>query len=297
MDLVNQTVSAFEDYLRLVKMRYDRGIAMALEVYQARTILANSRAQRSTLEELLATVEHSLAVLVGRYPGTLQLAFVLNLPDPPSLPAAGLPSELLQMRPDLQAAYSRLRASDRRWAQAVASRYPSFNLSGTLFGFGAGPGDLIDPEKMIWNALGGVAMPVFAGGALRANADRAAAEFDMYVAAYREAVLNAFRESEDALVSVVKKREFLKETARRVEAAEGAARIAHESYLRGVIPYVQVILAETELFNARRGLITARRENADATVRLFAALGGGWTAEALDEIRTAKRTKESVSTD
>ncbi|MBD3162722.1 MAG: efflux transporter outer membrane subunit [Candidatus Eisenbacteria bacterium] len=274
--LLEATVRSYEDSHALVEARYRRGVAPSLDVYQAETNLAGAKAQELITEANLDAAQHALSVLLGRWPDPRKLHPAPELPEATDPIPPGVPADLLQRRPDVRAAYWRLRAADRRAAEAVAARLPGLTLTGTLSGRGEEPSEAFDPDGWIWTAVGELFAPLFDGGRRKANADRADAVYREQAAAYREAILIAVQEVEDALARGRRQRRAVAQYARQVEAADASLRLATDRYLRGVGEYLQVVVAQTSYFNAQRSWIAARRNLLDLRVGLFTSLGGGW---------------------
>ncbi len=276
LDLSEKTVESYKAYNKLVQGRYDRGVTSSLDVYQAQINLAGAESRKAQLEAGLSTAEHGLSVLLGRYPEADILSKQITLPLIMNPISEGLPSELIQRRPDVRSVYHRMIASDRRWAEAIASRFPSFSLTATLGGRSDELSTALDPNSMLWSAIGGLAIPIFQGGKLKANADRTQAAYDEQVAGYKLAVLTAFMEVENALVRGEKQLKTVSKLEEQVSAAESSLGIATDRYLRGLATYLQVVNAQTAYFNASNGLITARKDLIDSRIGLVTALGGAW---------------------
>jgi len=283
-DLLKQTISSYKDYNELVMERYLRGVAVSLDVYQSEINLTGARAQEAQVEARLAAVENAFGTMLGQYPSPGLIPENANLSNEFPEISPGLPSELINRRPDVRSANFRLVAADKRSAEAVASRFPRFSLTGTVGGSSDELADALDPENMIWNAIGNVIVPVFEGGRLKANADRAEATWLEQSYVYKQTLLNAFREVEDALAKRQNYQERIAQLQLQSQAASSSVRLATDRYLQGVTDYLPVVHAQTSYLNARRSLITARRELIDSYVELAVALGGGWTDDILDQI-------------
>lgn len=282
-DLLRQTVSSYENSHELALDRYRRGIVPSLDVYQAETNLAGARAQKALVESNVSTAEHALAVLLGRYPESglvpQETAMPGDLEDVPP----GLPSELVQRRPDVRVAYWQLVAADRRAAKAVAQRLPSFNLTGSINGCSDDLGKALDPDNMIWSAIGNIVLPLFEGGRRKANADRAEAAWRERMASYKQAVLFAFQDVENALATGNAQKEYATQLEAQVHAAEASQRLATDRYAQGVSDYLPVVVAQTIYLNARRNLISSRRGLVDVRIALVISLGGGWTRATIEK--------------
>lgn len=289
VELLNQTIQSYESYLELVERRYVLGVAPSLDVYQAQISLAQARGQKALYEANLAAAEHGLSTLIGRYPGFGSAGELDTLPQTATEVQPGLPSELLQRRPDVRAAFQRLRAADRRWAEAVANRFPSITLTGSGGVKSNDLEDIVNPENIAWNIVGGIVLPIYEGGRRKAEADRNEAAFREAAAKYKEVLLNAFREVEDALVLGKKQREYTDELEKQFSASANSLRLTTDRYVQGVTDYLPVLMAQTNYYNTRRNLITARRELISTRIRLVTALGGGWTDDVLGQYKLARK--------
>ncbi|MBU1937927.1 efflux transporter outer membrane subunit [bacterium] len=297
LELLEQTIQSYESYLELVRKRYSLGVAPSLDVYQAQIALAQARGQKILYEANVASAEHGLSVLLGRYPETNKIILSQILPDSLAEIQPGLPSELLQRRPDIRASYQRLRAADRRWAEAVANRFPSITLTSSAGANSNDLADIVDPEHIAWNIIGGITLPIFEGGKRKAEADRTEAVFRERAAAYKDVLLNAFREVEDALVRGVTQKQYVHELQAQELAAGNSLRLATDRYMQGVSDYLPVLQAQTNYYTARRSLITARRELASTRVNLVTALGGGWSEDIVEKYVTIHHTRSSENDD
>lgn len=281
--LAEQTVESYADILSLVERRYRAGLVPALDVYQARQGLAGVKAQRAAIESSLRVTEHALSVALGRYPaGEAVEGGVAELPETPAAFPAGLPSEVLSRRPDVRAALLRLKASDERVAAAIADRFPSFNLvasygkSSLVFSTG-------DIVGNFWKVLVDLSQPLLDGGRRKAEVDRSRAVFRENLALYRKAVLSAFQEVEDALVRNRASEERIRRLKEQAEAAAATLRLSRERYLRGLSDYLEVLNAQTLLYETRSRLLAARRQLISDRITLARAVGGRWMEHEVEE--------------
>jgi len=284
--LTDGTIASFSDTVDLVERRYREGLVSPLDVYQARQSLAAAKARRPDFQATLATTEHALAVLLGDYPQGGTFGDVVALPEAPEAFPAGLPSQVLARRPDVAAAFHRVRASDARVAAAIADRFPSINLLGgwgrssTAFSTG-------DIEGEFWTLLADLTLPLIDGGRRRAEADRAKGEFRESLATYQKTVLTAFQEVEDALAMNRATEERIAGLEEEVEAAAGALRMSMEHYLQGLSDYLPVLTAQASHFTADSLLLAARRQLISDRVSLARALGGDWMTGEIEKRLTA----------
>lgn len=287
LDLTNRTIASFSDTVERVERRYRAGLVPAVDVYQARQNLAAAMASRPVFEAALAGTEHAVAVLLGRYPDRDTAGTIAVLPQTPDAFPAGLPSELLSRRPDVQAQFLRVNASDARIAGAIADRFPSFNLlgsygaSGTSTSFG-------DVTGAFWNLLANIALPVVDGGRRRAEVARTEAVFRETLAGYHKAVLTAFREVEDALVNNRTTEQRITRLEERVEATGAALRLSLDRYLLGLSDYLPVLTAQGLDFEAQSQLLSARRQLISDRIGLARAVGGNWMEKDIEK-RLSKR--------
>ncbi len=261
--------------LKIVTARVDAGLAGTLDLRQAQGALAASRAQVANLRLLRGLAEHQLAVLTAR-PGLKIAAGDLGrLPQPP-VPPPGLPTSLLDARPDLRQAEATLAASSAQVGVAKAALYPAVSLTGALGAESRQLVDLFAPGARTWSAGVGLFLPVFDAGAGEARVDQATARQRQALAAYQQAVETAFREVNDALVGLRENAEAEAAQAQRVAAEGKALELAEARYEAGYAGYLEVLDAQRSLYIARLAQIASRQSRLAAAVDLFKALGGGW---------------------
>ena len=282
--LLRETIGFYEDNVAFVEGRYRRGTATSLDLYQAQTVLADARAQLSVVDGDVILTEHALSTLLGRYPETGWVTGADELPEalPPLAP--GLPADLVVRRPDVRAARHAMEAADRRAAEAVARRLPGVSLTTLLTG--AALDSPLPPAALVASAFLGVTQPIFRGGALKADEDRARAAWGEALAAYRLALLAAFRDVEDALAQETSQLRTLGHLIDLEESSREARRLATTQYLAGTTDYLQVIVSQATHLSASREVISARLRLVGHRVQLAVALGGSWTDEALRRART-----------
>jgi NodT family efflux transporter outer membrane factor (OMF) lipoprotein len=292
--LADANIAAFADTLERVERRYRAGLVPALDVYQSRQNLAAARARRPQFENTLAATEHALAVLVGRYPDRQSAGERATLP--PAIPdfPAGLPSQLLASRPDVEANLQRLRASDARIAAAIADRFPALRLTGAIGGGSTELGDLLSSGNIFWSLLLNVAQPLYDGGRRKAEVERTRAVFEEDLAFYHQSVLIAFREVEDALVAGRTGTERIDRLGERVTASEAALRLALDRYLQGLSDYLPVLTAQGLHFDAQSQLLAARRQLIADRITLARALGGEWMNVEMEKRGSSDRSDRSI---
>lgn len=278
--IIDTSVEAYEKALDLTRRRFDGGLANRLEVSQAETQLEAARAQAIDVTEKRAQYEHAIAVLAGEPPETFSLPPRVYKPELPVIPV-GLPSALLQRRPDIAAAERRVAAANSRVGFATAAFYPQFLLSANG---GLEAGKIVNwlswPSRL-WAIGPSVVQPLFDAGRRRAQAEEATAGYDATVADYRQEVLSAFEQVEDALASL---RILENEASRQQLAVEAAARteaLAMNRYKGGLVTYLDVVVAQSTALQNERIAIQLLRRRLEASVLLIKALGGGWDAKTL----------------
>ena len=281
--LLDDTVRLREDALKLVGRREQAGEVSELDTARARTELSVTRAERLALVQARAESEHALAVLLGEAPSALSLPAAPLAFEPVAIPA-GLPSALLERRPDIAAAERALAAANARIGIARAAKFPQLSLTGALGFESADLSDLFRWSSRTWllGPLFGTALsvPLFDGGRNAALEAGARARYEEAVADYRQGVLLAFREVEDSLSGLRLLAEQSREQTLAIDSARRAAQLSGTRYKAGYVNYLEVIDAERSVLGAQRAATQVERERALATVSLIRALGGGFGAPA-----------------
>jgi NodT family efflux transporter outer membrane factor (OMF) lipoprotein len=280
--LLNSTVTQYEQALALIQSRFSGGIASDLEVQQAETQLETTRAQAIDVGVARAQYEHAVAILIGKPPAEFSLPALPLTASPPPIPA-GLPSELLERRPDIAAAERLMASANAQIGVAKAAYYPTINL-GATGGFESGViTTLISGPSILWSAGGSAALPLFDAGRRRATEDQAIAAYDQAVANYREAVLTGFQQVEDnvAALRILEHEAQVQEKA--VVAAQKYLELANTRYVGGVTSYLEVTTAQSAALSDEVTAVTILGRRMVAAVTLVQALGGGWDRSALPE--------------
>ncbi len=275
--LLNDTIAGYQRVLQITRNRYAAGIAAKTDVLQAETQLANAQADEVGLQRQRAQLEHAIAVLIGKAPGEFSLAPAVWNVTVPQIPA-GVPSTLLQRRPDIAAAERRVAAANAQIGVERAAFYPSLGLSAS-YGSGASRvADLFGASNTLWSLGLSVAQTVFNAGATGARVAGAEAGRDAAVARYRQAVLTAFQNVEDQLsaAQVLARQQELRNQASR--AADEAEVQLLNRYRAGQVSYSEVVVAQVTALNARRALVQSQADRQGAAIALIQALGGGWQA-------------------
>ena len=295
--LLDATVAGYEQALRIAGNRFQAGIAAHADVLQAQTQLDNARIDRLTVRRQRAQLEHAIAILLGKAPADFALApdkapdsasdsaadrplpviAVPRLPPVPAIPA-GLPSELVQRRPDIAAAERRVAAANAQVGVARSAYFPSLTLNAS-YGVGASAvAGLFSASNTLWSLGVSAAQSLFDAGAPRARGAGADAARDAAVARYRQTVLAAFGEVEDQLAAA---RVLEQQQALRLSASQSADQVEQQMvnrYRAGQAGYSDVVLAQAAALSARRALLQVQADRQAVAVALIQALGGGWRA-------------------
>jgi len=278
------------DSLRLMRRRNAAGIVSAAEVRQSEALLAATQARLPELQRQIVAAENALALLLARPPTALDVP-APRLALPAALPA-GLPSELLERRPDLREAEQRLLAANARVGEAKALMLPTLSLTGTLGRISTSLQDLLSGATVA--SLGpNAAQALYAGGSLTANRDAAIARLDQALLVYRSTVLNALREVSDALVAYQRSGEQLELEQVRVTAQRESLRLADKRFTAGVVSFIEVLDAQRGLLTAETDFVSALLARQRALVQVYRALGGGWqpAANAREQVLSAAERK------
>ena len=278
-EISRRTLETRRDSTALVQARFDKGTVPLIDLNQAQIEEADAAAQLAFFERAVIQTENLLNVLVGRNPGLIlrQRNTKLRL-APPDVPA-GLPSELLERRPDVRQAEQSLAAQTARIGIAEALRWPSLNLTASLGLASNDLSDLLDSDAKIWDINGSLFAPIFNSGQNKRRVEVEKARTEQLLNAYEQTVLQAFREVEDALVEIRTYYDEARAREGQVAAARSAAMLSRARYDGGVTSYLEVLESERSLFRAELAESEVRREQLVGVVSLYKALGGGWTQE------------------
>jgi outer membrane protein, multidrug efflux system len=286
VDLYRRTVTLREDALKLVERRFKEGDISELDVAQARNELASARADAVGIARQRAASEHSLAILLGKAPADFTFAETPLVPVTARVPP-GLPSTLLERRPDIAAAERAMAAANARVGLAKSAFFPKLDITGA-FGFeSATLGDLFmwSSRAFLLGPFAGTALtvPLFDGGRRRANLAQARGKYDEDVAQYRQQVLIAFREVEDNLSDLRLLDDQIREQNNAVSASQRSAHLSRTQYEEGEVSYLNVIDSERSVLTAQLQASQLQGSQAVATVNLIRALGGGWGDMKVDD--------------
>ena len=274
-DIARETVGILEQTQRIVSVKREHGMASSQDVSLARSDLAVARERLTAVEGSFRDAVRALEALLGRYPGA-DLEVRETLPVAPQPPPAGLPSELLERRPDMVAAERRVAAAFNAINQARAARLPTIGLTGNVGSASNSLSDLLAPGNVAWTAGTNLLAPIFDGGRLREGVKIATAEQEQALAAYGQAAINAFSELETNLDQGVVVQQRIVDLEEAVKQAENAFRIARVRYDEGEEDLLNVLTIQQRVIGARNSLSIAERLLLEQRVNLNLALGGSW---------------------
>jgi multidrug efflux system outer membrane protein len=277
LQIAAESIAAFSRSLQFVETRYRRGLTSALDVRQARRILAGAQTRVPELQQQLGITQQQLSILLGRYPQTRparpQPADYYRQPEP--VPT-GLPSTLLRQRPDIRSAEIRLQALNEQIGAAKADRFPKITLTGS-YGWNAdGKDRLFKSDSVIWNFARGVVQPIVDADRLKARQRGVEAQYQQAVSDYAKSILNAFAEVEGALLTRQKQLERRQREVIFLDEARATQRVAQNRYIKGLIQYLDVLDAQQTRFTAEDNLAQVDLSILTNRVNLHRALGGSW---------------------
>ena len=278
--LLNSTVSSYEQALQLTEDRFRGGLASQVDVEQAQTQLETTRAQAIDIQAARAQFEHAVATLIGKPPAQFTLPAAPLHNPPPAVPV-GVPSQLLERRPDIAAAERRTAAANAQIGVARAAYYPTVSL-GASGGFeSAAISSLLTGPAALWSVGGSAIETLFEGGRRHAVSEQAQAGYDAAVASYRQTVLTAFQEVEDNLAALRVLESEAATEDKAVQAAQQSLQLSETRYKDGATSYLEVVIAESTALADERTAVQIMGSRMAATVRLIEALGGAWSSSQL----------------
>ena len=279
LQITRQTVTTQTDSVKLNKLRLDRGVATKLDVLQAQQVFDTANAQIPDLERQIAQEENAISILLGDYPHDIARGLPLVEQSlPPEVPP-GLPSTIMERRPDIREAEHLLIASNAEIGVAKAQFFPQITLTGSgggSFGRSSAFSSLLASQIGIWSYGAQVGQPIFTGGALRGNLRRAKSENQQALIAYRQTIQRGFGEVSDALIGYEKLHEARVRQQDTVSDLEETVRISTLRYKGGTTAYLEVLDGQRSLYAAELTLAAARGDEYRSLVQLYKALGGGW---------------------
>ncbi len=275
LDIARENLSILEETTRIVKVQYDNDVVSSQDLALARSDLATAREGLLTLEGSQRDAARALEILLGRYPSA-ELTVRESLPKTPSQPPVGIPSEILERRPDLIAAERRVASAFNALNQAKAARLPSISLTSSTGGSSNSLSNLLDPTNVAWQLGGNLLAPLFDGGTRRAQVEIATADQKQALAAYGQAALTAFKEVEINLDQGVVLARRISELQEAEKESKKAYRIANLRYKEGEIALLELLTIQQRVIAAKSNLTSVQRLLLEQRVNLSLALGGDW---------------------
>jgi len=276
LEVAHRTLVSRQESLRLITLRQQRGVSNMLEVRQAEELVYSATEVIPALQQSIEVQENFLSFLIGKNPNTIiRGQTLIDQQMPPTVPA-GLPSDLLERRPDIRAAEQQLIAANARIGVAKAAYFPRISLTGFL-GFESGQlSSLFSPSRSVWAFVPEVTQPIFTGGRLKSNVRFTQAQQEGLLVNYERVIQTAFREVSDALIAYRQVREVRMQRELLVKTLQDRVRLAYLRYNGGVSNLLEALDADRSLFEAELSLAQARRDELLTVVQLYKALGGGW---------------------
>jgi outer membrane protein, multidrug efflux system len=276
LEISKRTLGSRQDSLDLTKTLEQHGINSLLDVRQSEQLVYTAAAEVPDLERQIAQEENAISILLGNNPGDIPRGLKLTEePHAPEVPV-GLPSALLERRPDIRQAEQNLIAANAQIGVARAAYFPQISLTGTAGYESAALTSLFTGPAGVWTLAGTLTQPIFEGGRLKSGVRLAEAQHEQLLLTYQQTIQGAFRDVSNALVAYRKNREFRIQQEHLVESAQDAARLSQTRFKAGTTDYLEVLTNETNTFSAELTLAQAQGNELNALVQLYQALGGGW---------------------
>lgn len=276
MAIAKRTLASRQDSLRLITVLAQHGSASQLDVSEARQLVFTASEVIPELQRQSLQQENLLSTLLGDNPGPITRGLPLILQPAPVTPPAGLPSELLERRPDIREAEDTLIAANAEIGVLKAALFPDISLTGSGGVESYALNRILSGASHAWSGSINVSQPIFEAGALRSGVRYAKAQREQMILTYRQTIQNAFRQVSDALIGYQKDREYRSEQEHLAQAAADSDRLSQILYQHGGASYLQVLTSQTNLLSAQLNLVEAQLNERLSLVQLYQALGGGW---------------------
>jgi multidrug efflux system outer membrane protein len=275
LEIAQATAGNFNETLRIFELRFKAGIVSRTELMQVTSQAQQAQALIPQFEQAIAAQENLISLLLGRNPGPIPRGKTIDQLLPPEVPAE-LPTVLLQRRPDILQAEQNLVAANANVGAARALYYPNISITGLLGSVSTAFSELLTSPASTWFVGADVAGPVFTFGGIKGQVGAAEAQKEQALLGYQQTVLNAFRETNDALTGAEKKARESAEQQKRVEALRDVARLSRIRFDRGITGYLDVLIAENELFAGELAATRLLAERNAQVIGVYRAVGGGW---------------------
>jgi outer membrane protein, multidrug efflux system len=274
--ITENTIKARKDSLQLTQALEEHGAGSLADVSQAEELLHAAQANLPELRRQIAVQENVISTLLGHNPGSIDRGLPIEQQPHPEAVPVGVPSQLLERRPDIQEAEAKLVAANARIGVARAQYFPQISLT-SLGGAASNQlNSIFTGPNTFWYAAGSISQPIFEGGRIRSNYRLSKAQEEEILLQYQKTILNALRDVSSSLVSYSETRKHREEQAEQVKAATEAVRFARLRYSGGNTSYLEVLTTDTDLYSAQLLLAQAQQQEAASLVQLYASLGGGW---------------------
>ena len=276
LEISKRTLASRQESLRIISLRQQRGVSTLLEVREAENLVYSASETIPALERSINATENFLSYLTGRNPGSIERGLSLTDHQLPVSVPAGLPSDLIERRPDIRSVENSLIAANARIDVAKAAYFPRISLTAFL-GFESGElTNLFKNSRSVWFLGGELAQPIFTAGRLKSNVRFTQAQRDFLVTDYQKTIQGAFRDVSDSLVAYQKLREVRTQRELLVATLRDRSRLSYLRYTGGVATLLDALDADRSLFDAEQSLAQARRDELLSVVQLYKSLGGGW---------------------
>ncbi|RXH54817.1 efflux transporter outer membrane subunit [Granulicella sibirica] len=276
LDIAKQTLKIRQDSVDLTKTLEQGGAAPLSDVRQAEQLLYTASSQIPQLEQQIQQEENAIKLLLGENPGPIVRVSPNALTPPPQEIPTGLPSQLLERRPDIQQAEATLVAANAQIGVARAQFFPQLAISASAGVGGGSFSDIFTTDSKTIYGIGTLTQPIFAGGKLRGQLNLSKRTEEEMVITYQKTIAGAFRDVSNALIALKKQHDYRVEQEKLVAAAQDATRLARLRYQGGATAYLEVLTTDSTLFSAQLNLVSAQQGEALTLVQLYSALGGGW---------------------
>lgn len=276
MAITESTIQARKDSLQLTQTLEQHGAGSLADVRQAEELLHTAEANLPELRRQIAIEENAISILLGRNPGSIDRGLPIEQqPHPLDVPT-GVPSQLLERRPDIRQAEAKLIAANARIGVARAQFFPQISLTSMGGAASNQLSSVLSGPTSYWYAAGSISEPIFDAGRIRNNYHLSQAQEQEMLITYRKTILSALKDVSDSLVTYKEDRERREEETEHVKSAADAVRLAKLRYSGGNVSYLEVLTTDTDLYSAQLLLAQAQQQEASSLVQLYAALGGGW---------------------
>jgi multidrug efflux system outer membrane protein len=275
LEIAKSTAANFGETARIFDLRFKSGLVSQTEVVQVRSQYQQALTAIPAFEQQIAAVENQISILLGRDPAPIPRGRTIDELVAPLIPA-GLPSDLLQRRPDILQAEQNLVAANANIGVARSLYYPSLSLTGALGSTSSSFGDFLSGPAATWSVLAGLTGPIFTFGAIEGQVRSAEAQTTQAELVYRQTILAAFRDANNALIGTQKSIEGVELQRGRVKALREFARLSRLKFENGLVGYLEVLIADNELFAAELNLVNLQANRYAQSVNVYQAMGGGW---------------------